>query len=72
MTATLPSRSVLTATTGGIVPVYMDQQMEFVMVYTFFNLYFIFIFFPEQNICLYFEDVFKCMDNNIKIKRTCE
>lgn len=36
-----------------------------------FQSFFYFFFFAEQNICLYFEDVFKCMDNNIKIKRTC-
>lgn len=64
MTATLPLRSVLTAMTGGIVLVDIDQQVEFVMVYTFFNLFF---FFAEQNICIYLEDVFKCMDN-IKFK----
>lgn len=35
MTATQPLRSALTALTAGIVPVDMDQQMEFAMVWNF-------------------------------------
>lgn len=35
MTATLPLRYVSTGMTAGIVPVDMDHQMEFVMVWLF-------------------------------------